>query len=81
MFHLDFYRLRADQLGTLGFDEYLSLGGVVVIEWPDRASELPEERLDVRLDQVAENKRRIVLEARGARAREILDGVAGAFSA
>lgn len=80
MFHLDFYRLRPDQLDSLGWDEYLGLGGVVVIEWPDRAADaLPLERLDIRIDHVADTKRRILLEARGARARELLEGVGDAF--
>jgi tRNA threonylcarbamoyladenosine biosynthesis protein TsaE len=80
MFHLDFYRLRPDQVDAMGWDEYLDLGGVVVVEWPDRAAAaLPPDRLDIRLDEIADTKRRIVLEAHGPRARELLDGVADAF--
>jgi tRNA threonylcarbamoyladenosine biosynthesis protein TsaE len=45
LYHFDLYRLKdeSDFLG-LGFDEYFALGGVCIIEWPERiASLLPKE--------------------------------------
>ncbi|OLC54673.1 MAG: tRNA (adenosine(37)-N6)-threonylcarbamoyltransferase complex ATPase subunit type 1 TsaE [Chloroflexi bacterium 13_1_40CM_4_68_4] len=82
LFHVDFYRLAPTQLGNVGWEEYLDLGGVVAIEWPDRANDaLPEQRLDVRLEHVAESKRAIRLEARGRRAEELLGAVGDALGA
>jgi tRNA threonylcarbamoyladenosine biosynthesis protein TsaE len=50
-FHLDVYRLeRLAELTELGIDELLDAGGLVVVEWGDVvASELPVDRLEVRL--------------------------------
>jgi tRNA threonylcarbamoyladenosine biosynthesis protein TsaE len=81
LYHVDFYRLAATQLGSVGWEEYLELGGVVAVEWPDRAAgSLPAERLDVRLEHVADTKRRVTLEAHGKRAEELLGAVRDAVS-
>lgn len=82
LFHLDLYRLAPADLGSTGWEETLEAGGVTVIEWPDRADGLlPDDRLDVRLDHIAETKRRVVLRATGTRSRELLDSVRDALSA
>lgn len=82
MYHLDFYRLRPEDLVGVGWEEYLDMGGVVVIEWPDRAGDaLPAERLDVRLEHLSDTKRGVVLEPRGSRAAELVTGVADALGA
>lgn len=78
LFHLDLYRLAQSDLGTTGWEEALEGGGVTVIEWPDRAGDqLPADRLDVRLEHIAESKRRIVLEATGPRSRALIEGIRG----
>lgn len=80
LYHVDFYRLAPAQLGNVGWEEYLDAGGVVAIEWPDRAgTSLPEDRLDIRIEHVADSKRAIRLEAHGARAEEMLGAIAGAY--
>jgi len=80
LYHVDFYRLDPTQLGNVGWEEYLDAEGVVVIEWPDRAGpSLPEERLDVRIEHVAESKRAIRLEAHGPRAEDMLGAIASAY--
>lgn len=39
--HLDLYRLREpSQLAQLGWDELLRSGGIVLVEWPERAERL-----------------------------------------
>lgn len=82
LYHVDFYRLDPTQLSNVGWEEYLDMGGVVAIEWPDRAvTSLPRERLDVRLEHVADSKRAVRLEAHGARAQALLGEVADALSA
>lgn len=41
VFHFDFYRLEsADELISLGWDEYLEAGGVIIAEWGDKFPEL-----------------------------------------
>jgi tRNA threonylcarbamoyladenosine biosynthesis protein TsaE len=61
LYHVDFYRLEdADELANIGFEEYFSLGGVVVVEWADRFPRaLPAERLDVRIEITGEGTRRL----------------------
>ena len=40
IFHFDLYRLNSpDELGTIGFEEYINRGSVVLIEWPKLAEE------------------------------------------
>jgi len=76
LFHLDLYRLSHADLGSTGCDEAVEGGGVTVIEWPGRAGDdLPLDRLDVRLEHIAESKRRVVLEATGPRSRTLLEGI------
>jgi tRNA threonylcarbamoyladenosine biosynthesis protein TsaE len=47
LYHMDFYRLHsASEIADLGLDEYFSLSGLTVIEWPVRAAGLlPPDRL------------------------------------
>lgn len=76
LFHLDLYRLSGADLGSTGWEEAVEGGGVTVIEWPDRAGDdLPPDRLDVRLEHIAETKRRVVIEATGPRSRALLEGI------
>jgi Predicted ATPase or kinase len=47
-----------------------------VIEWPDRAGdELPPDRVDVRLEHVAETKRRVTVDPTGPRSRRLVEAL------
>jgi len=65
--HCDFYRLEPSELDELGLDDAMS-EGVVIVEWPERASRwLPEDRLDIAMDETATpDLRRIVLTGHGS---------------
>ena len=65
--HCDFYRLEPPELDELGLDDAVS-EGVVIVEWPERASRwLPEDRLDIAIDETATpDLRRIVLTGHGS---------------
>jgi len=72
-FHLDLYRLEGADLTNTGWEEALDAGGVTVIEWPDRAGDaLPDDRVDVRLEHIADTKRRVVFAATGPRSRHLV---------
>src|SRR5438445_616020 len=72
-FHIDLYRLEGADLTNTGWEECLEAGGVTVIEWPDRAgAALPDDRLDIRLEPIAETKRRVVVEATGPRSARLV---------
>jgi len=47
LFHFDFYRLRLEkELDEIGFDEYLTAGGLCAIEWGDKfARRLPPDSM------------------------------------
>jgi tRNA threonylcarbamoyladenosine biosynthesis protein TsaE len=64
MFHVDLYRLSSpEDIATLGIEEILSSGGVVVIEWGEKLT--PYYRasaITVRLHDVGEGSRRIELD-------------------
>ncbi len=63
MYHIDLYRIEhGDEIGTLGLDELLETGAVIVVEWGER---LPESyrrhAVTVRLHDIGEAVRRIEL--------------------
>lgn len=47
MFHFDFYRIETiEEVEQIGWEEYLSQNGVVVVEWADKFPDcLPDETL------------------------------------
>ena len=67
LFHFDLYRLKKpEELNTIGYEEYFSGKGIVVIEWAERAKNfLPEEYLEIKLSIISKNKRKISLTAKG----------------
>jgi N-acetylmuramate 1-kinase len=70
--HCDFYRVEPHELDELGLDDALSEGAVVV-EWPERAASwLPEDRLDIAIEETARpDARRIVMTGRGGWAQRL----------
>ena len=62
--HMDLYRLRGeDDVLAIGWEDYLTEGAVLVVEWPERAGSLiPETARHVRITHMGENFRRIDIE-------------------
>jgi len=75
LYHVDFYRLDSiDDIYDLGIDDYLFGNGLCVIEWAEKGMELmPEERLLIEIEYVAENERKLDLKASGVRYTEMLN--------
>ena len=63
LYHLDVYRLTGcADLAEMGYDEYLSGRGVMVIEWAEKMLEaIPADALFVVMTYLEENVRRIEL--------------------
>ncbi len=63
IYHIDLYRLdRAEEAATLGLDEIFDREAVVLIEWGERFPQLlPENRIEIRLEPMSEDGRRIVI--------------------
>ena len=66
LFHFDMYRLAdADELFDIGWDDYLSRGGVCAVEWSERiSSEFGPDTITVTICRHEENEdwRRITIE-------------------
>jgi tRNA threonylcarbamoyladenosine biosynthesis protein TsaE len=63
VFHVDLYRLDlAEEVGTLGIEEILQAGGVVMVEWGEKLpAHLRRGGLRVRFEEMGEGSRRIHL--------------------
>jgi tRNA threonylcarbamoyladenosine biosynthesis protein TsaE len=74
MYLADLYRLSEPaEVADLALEENAA-GGVLVVEWPDRAwEEMPRERLLIRLRWLDDRSRELSLEPEGARARELTE--------
>ena len=71
LFHFDMYRLAdADELFDIGWDEYLTRGGVCAVEWSERVSEeIPSGAITVTIRRCEEHDdwRRITVEGADGR--------------
>lgn len=76
LFHFDVYRLSGEEeLNAIGFSDYLSAGGVILMEWAELVSEaLPRERLDLTLSYDSEG-RRITMRPLGAAYERLVNAI------
>lgn len=58
LFHFDMYRLSGeDELFEIGWEDYLSRGGICAVEWSERiASALPPETIRVTINRCPEHE-------------------------
>lgn len=63
VYHFDLYRIEnEDELFDLGFEDYLETSQLVLIEWPDIASNLlPNNRTVVKLNIVSNEERELTI--------------------
>ncbi len=61
LYHVDLYRLETEEeVASLGLEEILGRRAVVVMEWAERFPRLlPEERIEVRIETLGDETRRI----------------------
>ncbi len=73
LFHMDAYRLdSAPEAAELDLDGMLAQGSLLV-EWPERVQAiLPEDRMWISFEYVAEENRQMVIKASGARYDNLL---------
>lgn len=66
LYHIDLYRVDTPrQLETLGLDDLIAQNAVLLIEWGEKFSRFARERdVEIRLDRLGENGRRIRVESR-----------------
>lgn len=69
LYHVDLYRLAPRDLPALGLEEYLLDGGVICIEWGERAAGLyehwSEDALLVEIEWLEEERRRVRMRGLG----------------
>ena len=63
LFHFDMYRLTcADDLWDIGWEDYLDRNGVCAVEWSENVAEALENPIQVRIQKIGEETRRIIVE-------------------
>jgi tRNA threonylcarbamoyladenosine biosynthesis protein TsaE len=59
LFHVDLYRLEEREVDDLGLEELVFGDGVVAIEWAERWRDRPDDVIEVSLEDIGDEKRRI----------------------
>jgi tRNA threonylcarbamoyladenosine biosynthesis protein TsaE len=59
LYHVDLYRLDPPEIDDLGLEELVCGDGVVAIEWADRWRGRPDDAIEVRLEDIGDERRRI----------------------
>ena len=69
IYHIDLYRLEdPEETEGLGWEEFLCGPGVVVVEWAEKiSSKLPDERMDIQIQWVGEEERKMTFCGKGKR--------------
>ncbi len=77
--HVDLYRIDGvEEMDELGLDELVEDGGVVVVEWAEKAAELfPAGRLQVNIERMGGDSRRLILSSTSAEYERFLDLLSG----
>ena len=75
LYHFDFYRfLDPEELDDAGFREYFNPQSACLIEWPEKAPDLPPADLDITLEAAPEG-RAVTLTAQTEIGRRCLDSL------
>ena len=63
LFHFDMYRLgSSDELFDIGWEDYLERGGVCAVEWSENVEDALEGAVNVTIEKLGEDARRITIE-------------------
>ncbi len=63
LYHVDLYRVTAEEVSDIGLHEYINKEGITVIEWAEKTeSELSGDTIDVRIAYEDEGSRIIDIE-------------------
>jgi len=73
-YHFDLYRLtQVDDLADLGYDEYAEGDGLTMVEWADRMTGALSSSINVAIESLGGERRKILFVARDDRGAELLD--------
>ena len=63
LFHFDMYRLSSsDDLWDIGWEDYLDRNGICAVEWSENVADAMEHPLNITIEKLGEDTRRITLE-------------------
>ena len=63
LFHFDMYRLASsDDLWDIGWEDYLERGGICAVEWSENVEDALEGAVNVTIEKLGEESRRITIE-------------------
>ena len=69
LFHFDMYRLgSAEELFDIGWEDYLSRGGVCAVEWSENVADALEDAVRVSIRRTGDQDREIIIEGEGSHA-------------
>ena len=82
LYHFDLYRLaQVDDLADLGYDEYAEGEGLTLVEWADRMKGALLSSLDIAIESLGGERRRLHFAARDNRGAELLGQLARKWTA
>ena len=61
LYHVDLYRLEPPEVDDLGLDDLVAADGIVAIEWAERWRGRPNDAVEVTLEDVGDETRRLTL--------------------
>lgn len=77
LYHFDLYRLsQVDDLADLGYDDFAEGGGLTLVEWADRMTEGLNASLDVLIEHLSDERRKLSFVAQDVCGRELLEKLA-----
>ncbi len=60
--HIDCYRLEGEEdLADLGLEDYVNDNNIVAIEWANKVINLPENSININIEYISDNKRKIIV--------------------
>jgi tRNA threonylcarbamoyladenosine biosynthesis protein TsaE len=61
LYHVDLYRLEPAEIDDLGLEDLVSAEGIVAIEWAERWRGRPDDAIEVTLEDVGDEERRLLI--------------------
>jgi tRNA threonylcarbamoyladenosine biosynthesis protein TsaE len=61
LYHVDLYRLEGAEIDDLGLEDLISGEGIVAIEWAERWKGRPDDAIEVSLEDIGDERRRVTI--------------------
>ena len=61
LYHVDLYRLEGPEIDDLGLEDLISGDGIVAIEWAERWKGRPDDPIEVALEDIGDERRRLTI--------------------